>query len=405
MGMTELRAIEPGEMESFTDVAVAAFGGRRDPWHDRWFHQQVKPRMTVAAFEEGSIVGTSAAIPMTLSVPGQRCTVAGITAVGVLPTHRRQGLLRLMMEAQLRQARAAATPLAILWASEGSIYGRFGFGPATRRLRISFETPKMELRDEKGSGSLSLVSREEALRVMPTVYNRLVDSRPGLAVRGENSWDALTADNDPDLPSAEAHHFFAVHGKTPDGYAIYRIRPGWSAVGPQATVVVTELVAESAGPAADLWRYLSRLDLVTKLEAPQRPLDEPLLSMARDPQAIEVLLGIGIWARVLDIPRALEGRRYQQDGDLVLEVSDTFIPECGGGFLLQVRDGVGTCTPSESSPDLRLGISELSSGYLGHSCFGALVRAGRIEEVSTNAGSRADRLLSWDPPPWCLDDF
>ncbi len=405
MVMTELRAITASELEAFTDVAVGAFGERRDPWHDRWFHQQVTPEMTIAAFEGGTVVGTSAAVPLTLTVPGKRCAAAGITAVGVLPTHRRRGLLRAMMDAQLRQARAAKTALAILWASEGSIYWRFGFGPATRRLRLSFEGPGMALRDETVSGPLRLVGREEALRLMPRVYERVASTRPGLVVRDEPAWESLTADDDPHLPANEAHHFFVVHGESLDGYAIYRIRPGWSATGPRATAMVTELVGEGPGPTADLWRYLLSLDLVAKVEARQRPIDDPVLWMARDPQAIEVLLGIGIWARLLDVPRALEGRRYQQDGELVLEVSDPFIPEVGGRFLLRVRDGIGACAASDEPPDLRLGISELSCSYLGQLCLGALARAGRIEEVSLGAATRADKLLGWDPPPWCLDDF
>jgi predicted acetyltransferase len=403
--MTELRAIRQSEVEAFADVSVGAFGDRRDPWHDQWYQQQVTPQMTMAAFEEGAIVGTSGAIPMTLSVPGQRCAAVGITAVGVLPTHRRRGLLRAMMEALLRRARAAGTPLVILWASEGSIYGRFGFGPATSRLRLNFERPGIALRDEKVHGPLRLIGRAEALSLMPRVYDRVAQSRPGLVIRDELAWNYLTADDDPHLPANEAYHFFVVHGEAPDGYLIYRIRPAWSATGSHATAVVTELVADGPGPTADLWRYLFDLDLVSKVEARQRPVDEPVLWMAQDPQAIEVLSGIGIWARLLDVPQALGARRYQQDGDLVLEVSDPFMPEVGGRFRLRARDGVGTCAVSDDPPDLRLGMAELSCGYLGQRSFGLLSRSGRIEETSPGAAMRADRLLGWDPPPWCLDDF
>lgn len=403
--MAELRPINPGELDAFTDVVFGALGERRHPWHDRWFHQQVAPGITMAAFEEGALVGTSAALPMTLSVPGQRCAAAGITAVGVLPTHRRRGLLRAMMDAQLRQARAAGTPLAILWASEGSIYGRFGFGPAASRLRVTFESPHNALRDPTVSGALRLVGRDEALRLFPKVYDRVAEDRPGMVIRDQLTWESLSADDDPNLPAAEAHHFFVVHGEEPDGYLIYRVRPGHSVFGSQATAVVTELVAENPGSTADLWRFVLGLDLVTRVEARQRPVDEPVLWMARDPQAIEVLQGISIWARLLDVPHALQSRRYRQEGDLVLEVSDPFIPEVGGRFHLRARDGVGTCAATEEPPDLRLGIAELSCGYLGQICFGAMARAGRIDEVSRGAATRADQLLGWDPPPWCLDDF
>ena len=403
--MAELREVTSGEVEEFLEVMTGAFGERREPWHDREFRRRVPLESTVAAFEDGRLVGTSAALPLTLSLPGGSGSAAGITAVGVLPTHRRRGLLRAMMDAQLRKARSAGQPVSILWASEGSIYGRFGFGPASRRLRVSFETAGASLSEEGVSGPLRLVGRDEALRLMPAVYEHLLESRPGLLRRDEIAWEYLTADENPDLPAAEARHFFVVHGETPDGYLIYRVRPGTSSFGPRDTALVTELVADGPGPARDLWKYLLNLDLVSSVEAPQRPVDESLIWMLRDPQGLGVVWRTGIWARLLDVPLALACRGYQEDGDLVLQVTDPFIPAAAGRFHLRVRGGVGTCAPTEKDADLRLGVSELSSGYLGQHCYGALSRAGQIEEASPGAALRADRIMGWDPPPWCLDDF
>ena len=337
--MDDLRAVTSGEVEEFLDVMTVAFGERREPWHDREFRQWDPLETTIAAFAEGRLVGTSAALPLTLSVPGGSCPAAGITAVGVLPTHRRRGLLRGMMDAQLRKARAAGQPVSILWASEGSIYGRFGFGPATRRLRVSLETARASLTEETVFGPLRLVGRVEALRQMPAVYDRLLDSRPSLLHRNEIAWEYLTADDNPDLPAAEARHFYVVHGETPDGYLIYRVRPGASSFGPRETALVTELVADGPGPARDLWRYLLNLDLVSTVEARQRPVDDSLIWMLRDPQGLEVVWRTGIWARLLDVPMGLGCRRYQEDGDLVLEVTDPFLPEAAGRFHLRVRGG------------------------------------------------------------------
>ena len=84
-----------------------------------------------AAFEEGQIVGGAGAFPFELSVPGGSLPCAGVTAVGVHPTHRRRGVLRSMMDAQLRDVHERGEPIAALWASEETIYGRFGYGIAS----------------------------------------------------------------------------------------------------------------------------------------------------------------------------------------------------------------------------------------------------------------------------------
>lgn len=309
------------------------------------------------------------------------------------------------MEAQLAKARSQSKPVAILWASEGSIYGRYGFGPAARRLRLTLERPKTELRDATVSGPLRMVQRQEALQLFPKIYQRVSDSRPGLITRDPVAWEVLTADDNPHLPAEEAHHYFVVHGAEPDGYVIYRVRPGKSSLGVEATAVVTELLADTPRSVNDLWRYCLSLDLIPRVEARLRRIDEPLLWMASDPQAIEVMWATSIWARVLDVTVALQSRRYQRDGQMVLEVLDPVFPRLGGTFRLRVRNGGATCEPTTDRPDLRLGIAELSCGYLGQLCFGAMARAGLLHQARAGRAREMDQLFSWDPPPWCLDDF
>ena len=60
----------------------------------------------------------------------ERCPCGGVTVVGVSPTHRRRGVLRTMMDAQLRDIHERGEPIAALWASEETIYWGFGYGIA-----------------------------------------------------------------------------------------------------------------------------------------------------------------------------------------------------------------------------------------------------------------------------------
>src|SRR5262245_9642979 len=84
-----------------------------------------------AAWEGERAVGGASALPLLLTVPGGRLPAAGVTAVGVLPTHRRRGILRALMRAQLDDCRRRGEPVAYLWATEDTIYGRFGYGIAS----------------------------------------------------------------------------------------------------------------------------------------------------------------------------------------------------------------------------------------------------------------------------------
>ena len=73
-----------------------------------------------------------------------------MTVVGVLPTHRRRGVLTEMMRAQLEDIRDRGEPIAALWASEEVIYRRFGYG-------IASFTGEIELR--RGYAALRAAAR------------------------------------------------------------------------------------------------------------------------------------------------------------------------------------------------------------------------------------------------------
>src|SRR5262245_49535469 len=86
------------------------------------------PERVHAAWDGASVVGGAGAFPFELTVPGGRVRAGGVTAVAVLPSHRRRGILTGLMRAQLDDCRARGEPVAYLWATEDPIYTRFGYG-------------------------------------------------------------------------------------------------------------------------------------------------------------------------------------------------------------------------------------------------------------------------------------
>ena len=83
---------------------------------------------------DGKWISTCGAYSRVMTVPGGAVPVAAVTFVTVQPSYRRRGLLTQMMQHQLADIVERGTePVALLWASESSIYGRFGYGRATAR--------------------------------------------------------------------------------------------------------------------------------------------------------------------------------------------------------------------------------------------------------------------------------
>jgi predicted acetyltransferase len=362
-----------------------------------------------AAYDGETMVATAADFRLALTVPGGELTAAGVTLVGVLPTHRRQGILTRLMRAELDAVAGRGEPLAILWASEGSIYGRYGYGMATLGMSMEAERDRMRLRgDPPPAGRVRLVDEAEAARVLSAIYDRARREVPGMFERTEAWWRNYR------LPDPEHHRrgagprFFAVLelDGADEGYARYRVKDDWQDGVPASALRVVEVIATSPTAERELWRYLFGVDLVHKVEAWNLPVDHPLLLLVTEPRRLRPRVGDGLWLRLVDVERALAGRSYAGDGALALELSDAFMPANAGVWRLEVSGGearVDRATGSE--PDLRLDVADLGSAYLGGFGFAQLARAGRAEELTDGALERADALFRTPRAPWCPEVF
>jgi predicted acetyltransferase len=358
---------------------------------------------SLAAFDGDRIVGAAAAYSFSLTVPGGSLPMAGVTGVGVQPTHRRRGILTHLMRRQLDDVRERGEPLAGLWASEGAIYQRFGYGLAA--LNASFEIARAKTafnREVRWEGSLRLIEKEEALGLMPGICEPIVASSPGMYPRTPAQWTHDFAD----LPShrnGRGPLSFAVYEEagTPMGYLVYRTKLDWPQGTPSSTLFIRELFAQTPQARAALYRFAFDHDLMGTTEAwPVAP-DEPIFHLLAHPRALRLHVGDGLWLRLVDLPPALEGRRYADEGRVVFEVRDDFCPWNEGRFELDASDGSATCRPTDRPADLLLEANDLAAVYLGGPSFRVLSRAGRVVEETPGALARADRMFGWDPAPWC----
>jgi len=396
----EIRTIAPEEFEAYARALELAFSDRitdEDLERERLVAETGRWH---AAVDGGRIVGGAAAASYRVSVPGGReVATAGVTAVGVLPTHRRRGVNTALMRAQLDDVHLRGEPLAILFASEGGIYGRFGYGMASFLCAMEAEADRSRfVRGYRPSGEVRLLTRDDALPAMRPVYDAVQRERPGMVKMDDRWWDWLFAEKKDEGPT-----FYAVHegGAGVDAFAVYRAKHEWPDSVAKVEVAVHRLMASTPQGWADMWRYVFDIDLVHKVEAWNRPLDDPVLRLVQEPRRLHFSVKDGLFARLVDVPAALAARGYVGDGRTVFEVHDPFCPWNHGRFALEASGGTASCEATTDAADIACSATDLGAVYLGGTTFRQLQRAGHAGELRAGALAATDAMFASDPAPWC----
>jgi predicted acetyltransferase len=355
-----------------------------------------------AAWEGDRIVGGAGAFTYEMSVPGGSIPTAGVTIVGVLPTHRRRGVLTALMREQLADCRARGEAAAYLWASESMIYPRFGYGLAALfgemklpRERTAFAQP-FEPR-----GMVRLVDVDEAARVFPPLYEQVFAQRPGMFSRSSAWWTGRRLVPSPFAPKTLRRLALLELDGEPAGYAIYMVEQEWAHGSSVGKVTVLEAIAPTPDATRELWRWMLDFDWTSRFEAGHLPLDHPLFLLLAEPRRMQFEVGDGIWVRLIDVEAALAARSYSADTQVVIELTDAFLPENAGRWRIGARGAERT----NAAAELSLDVTGLGSVYLGGFSFTDLVRASRATELVAGAVERADALFRTSVKPWCAEIF
>jgi predicted acetyltransferase len=362
---------------------------------------------TLAFFDGPEIVATTGIFSYEMTVPGGALPCAGVTRVSVLSTHRRRGLLTAMMRRQLSDIHERGEPLAALYASEAPIYGRFGYGLATYQAAVEVGRPHAAFTTGlAGSGRLVMVDVPTAIPALVRVWEEARRDQPGMLTLDQRWIRNLLADLEITRHGASPQYrvLYETDAK-PSGFAIYRIKMDWDAVGPNGELRLEMLVAATAEAYAALWRHVLTVDLIARVSAEMRPVDEPLRFLLADSRQPKTRVEDGIWLRLVDVERALAGRRYGVEGRLVLRVRDAFCPWNEGHYELNGGPTNAVCERCESNPDLELSAADLGALYLGGNRFRTLADAGRVEERQPGAIARADAMFASQRAPWCPSHF
>jgi predicted acetyltransferase len=407
----DIRVCPPDRFADLFKTAEIAFGedlpddlvGRieRVADKDRW----------LGAFDGGRIVATSGVHTMRLRVPGGELPTGGVTFVTVLPSHRRRGLMSGMMRLMIDDCHRRGEPLAALWAAEGAIYQRFGFGLGTVCFNAEAEVRSVGIaRKWPREGSCRLLPAGEGLDLVAPIFDAARAERASMMARTREWWTGVLPLANKDARGGEARRLVVYESADgPEAYAVYKTKPEWNVRGPAATLTVEEAIASTPRGMREIWRFLLEVDLVRVLKASRLPADHPLFLLVDEPRRLGTTVGDGLWLRVVDVAAALEGRTYGIDGRgsgrLTLDLRDEYCPWNAGRWSVEVEVGRARVARTEADADLELDANDLAALFLGGFTATALASAGRVVELEPGSLAVADGLFPTASKPWCPQEF
>jgi predicted acetyltransferase len=398
----EIRTITDEEVTAFRESLLQTFGAdmESDPGNDDRLRATVDVRSQAwAAFDGTVIAGTAGTFQLQIGLPGGgSLPIAGLTMVTVRPTHRRRGLLRQLMQCHLDDAKQRGYAASGLWASEATIYGRFGYGVAAEHDELHIADKRHVHVTPRDFDDLEWIEEPRAREVLPDIYARATANRPGIMRRTDVWWRERRFVETPWTRQGASirRHVVARRGDTLVGYVAYRQKQTDGPT-PGGKTSIVELHGVDARAEATLWRFVLSMDLFHDVTWWAAPTDEPVTMFVDNPRLITRTREDNLWLRIEDAPAALRARRYTSDGVLRFAMDGTT-------YELVVEDGRATCTQTTREAELELDRAALGSLYLGAFTATRLARAGFVRG-DARAIATADRLFASAIAPWCAEVF
>ncbi len=350
------------------------------------------------AFDGREIVGVVGAYSLQVTVPGgDRLPMGGLTWVSTAATHRRQGVLTKLMARTLADIDARGEPVAMLAASEGGIYERYGFGVATQVRVTSLDRRLAQIRPEfqPKRGTVRFVDGEAALAHVTAIWSGFHRLRSGEVDRTD-AWHRFTCDHDASPQGSYGPAIYLAHR---EGYAIYRVEEQWNDGRPAHNMRVVELAATTGDAHVALWHTLLGIDLVGAIVSRQMPIDDPLPYLLTNPRVVQTTtLNDGIWVNVGDVAACLSGRRYATSDRIVIEVD-------GSRWAIEGGPDTATCRKVRTRPDLTMDHASVGALLLGGVRPSALAAGRRLDARSSETLRRADAFFLTSPTPHCQTHY
>lgn len=397
----EIRAIRDDEVPQFRDAVMSTFGSdlEADQRGDEQQRALIGPGQAWAAFDAGIVVATAATFNLEIALPGGSLPMAGLTMVTVRPSHRRRGILRQLMANHLDDARERGFAISGLWASEATIYGRFGYGLAAFcDVYEIANAHTLRVRD-RDLDDLEWLDEPRARKLLPAIYARAITDRPGALLRSETWWRERRFVDTPwhRQGASKRRHVIARRGGESVGYLAFRQRGKFTDGMPAGSLEINELIATDPRAEATLWRFALSVDLFPTVTWWNAPADDSLPWLVDDFRRVKRRRGDNLWLRIENVPAALERRSYGRDGVLRIGVG-------AETYELAVDGGRARCAPTRQPADVRCDARTLATLFLGCASATQLARA-ELVQGERAALALADQIFATALAPWCPEIF
>ncbi len=390
-------------LRALLDVDESAFGEAAGENLDSPHLTILEQDRTLLAWDHDQVVGASSIYTLDLSTPGGTVPTAGVTWVGVRPTHRRQGAMRMMLAQLHAQASERNEPVAALWAAQSPIYQRFGYGVATRLMRTVIPSAAGALFEAPTDASiwLRMMAPAEDRELTQQVYDAMRSRRPGFPAIDEK-WHRRLVDDPADQRGGASPltTVVALDEDGPRGYVRYTLKPNWSEGYADGTVQVRHMLALDPAASATLWRYLIEFDLSGRVDAWNTAVDDPLQHWLEEPRRGTRQVEDQLYVKLLDVGGALVRRTYAAPIDIVLEVRDDDVRENTGRWRLSGDTEGAVCERTSDPPDLSMDVRSLGAAYLGGTTFVDHRSAGWVSEHTAGAAATASAAFRHTPAPY-----
>ena len=405
----EIRPLTEDHIPAFRQAISAGFGhdAPDDEGAIARFHAIFELDRSYPAFDGDEIVGTGGDFGFEMTVPGgDQVATSGLTIITVRPTHTRRGMLTAMMREHFDRARERGEILGGLWASEVPIYGRYGYGWGVLRRGIRIDARLAGRGGSEPGVTVRLIESDTAEALLPKLYEQMLPTRPGTYRRSEAWWThRLFYDPERHRDGGSAiRHALAEHDGEPVGYMSYRQKGDWDLLS-EGEVRIRELIPLSDPGYRALWYYATNIDLFPIVKYWNNPVDDPVALLLRDGRAVATTdYGDSLWVRLIDVPAALQARRYEGQGCLVIGLTDSFCDWNEGTYRVAVDEGVASVERVATESDVSMDVASLGALYMGGRDAAAMARAGLIDGAADAIG-RLNAMFRHSPAPWCPEIF
>jgi predicted acetyltransferase len=399
----DIRSLAEDELPELRRITSYAFADSRSDEERRSLPDPLRPEWTTCAFVDGRLATTFGAYPFRVRLNGAAVPMAGVTAVATLPEFRRRGLLRQVITTSFGEQRERGESLAILWASLGAIYQRYGYGLASTHASYRIDPRDIRFNDPPPApGGVRIMDAADARPHLEAIYKAFARPRNLMLHRAPAMWDFRLTPPGPQRPQVGV--YFDPAGE-PRGYVVFALRADPEiGFGRGQRISASDFAYLDLEAYRGLWDFFAAHDLVREVEWQQVPEDDPIPHLLAEPNELQRRIGAAIWMRVTDVEGALRQRPYGDDGALSVRVVDPLCDWNAGVFTVETAGGATEVSRAGGDADLTVPVAALAVLLAGHRSATQLARAGLVAGDDTALGV-ADGLFATAFAPWCPDGF